>query len=290
MFADSHGNCVHLFERDCSVQRRHQKVLEEAPAPGLTRRTAAGDGRGGGGGGARGRLCRRRHGGIHLPTRTARFYFMEMNTRLQVEHPVTEMITGLDLVEWQLRVAAGEPLPLRQDELRSSGHAIEVRLYAEDPRSGFLPPIGRLRASAPARAETRHVRIDTGVGAGDTITLFYDPMIAKLIVLGRSTAPRRWRRLRDGAGAIRRSSGRSPTSNSSHASLRIRPSPAADLTPASSSGISTNLLPEPAPAGDDVLPVAATRRAAGRGSQARARGRCVRRSDIAMGHAPTAGA
>ena len=144
VFADTHGNIVHLFERDCSIQRRHQKVLEEAPAPGLDPASAQGAGRGGGRGGARGRLCRRRHGRVHRRSRRRAFYFMEMNTRLQVEHPVTEAMTGLDLVEWQLRVAAGETLPLAQDEIALRGHAIEARLYAEDPERGFLPATGTL--------------------------------------------------------------------------------------------------------------------------------------------------
>ncbi len=184
VFADQHGSCVHLFERDCSVQRRHQKVLEEAPAPGLTpeRRTA---------------MCKaavdaaRAVGYVGAGTvefivqPDGRFHFMEMNTRLQVEHPVTEMITGQDLVEWQLRVAAGEPLPLRQEELEKDGHAIEARIYAEDPDKGFLPSTGRLLHLAQPEA-SYHVRVDTGVEEGDEITPHYDPMIAKLIVWDRS--------------------------------------------------------------------------------------------------------
>ena len=179
VFGDNHGNIVSLFERDCSVQRRHQKVIEEAPAPLITvaQREALGKAA---------RDAARAVGYVGAGTVEflfdgQSFYFMEMNTRLQVEHPVTEMITRLDLVEWQLRVAAGEPLPLRQEELSFRGHAIEARIYAEDPNHDFLPSIGKLvHLAAPAQSE--HVRIDTGVEQGDTITPFYDPMIAKLIV------------------------------------------------------------------------------------------------------------
>ena len=182
VFGDMHGNCVHLFERDCSVQRRHQKVLEEAPAPGMTpeRRAAMGQAavdaaKAVGYVGA---------GTVEfIATQDGSFYFMEMNTRLQVEHPVTEMITGLDLVEWQLRVASGEPLPLKQEQLKINGHAMEARIYAEDPDRGFLPSTGRLVHLSPPR-ETDHVRVDTGVEQGDEITPHYDPMIAKLIVWG----------------------------------------------------------------------------------------------------------
>ncbi|TAL27064.1 MAG: acetyl/propionyl/methylcrotonyl-CoA carboxylase subunit alpha [Aquabacterium sp.] len=182
VFADTHGNCVHLHERDCSVQRRHQKVLEEAPAPGMTpeRRAAMGQAavdaaKAVGYVGA---------GTVEFIVQPdGRFFFMEMNTRLQVEHPVTEMITGLDLVEWQLRVAAGEPLPLRQDQIPLQGHAIEARVYAEDPQRGFLPSTGRL-LHLRAGAAAEHVRLDSGVDEGDTITPHYDPMIAKLIVWG----------------------------------------------------------------------------------------------------------
>jgi 3-methylcrotonyl-CoA carboxylase alpha subunit len=193
VFADTHGHCVHLFERDCSVQRRHQKVLEEAPAPGMTseRRSEMG---------AAAIAAAQAIGYVSAGTvefivdKTGLFHFMEMNTRLQVEHPVTEMITGLDLVEWQFRVAAGEPLPLMQDALGMRGHAIEARIYAEDPERGFLPSIGPIaHLSAPAKSE--FVRIDTGVRAGDEITQYYDPMIAKLVVWGedRASALRRLR-------------------------------------------------------------------------------------------------
>jgi 3-methylcrotonyl-CoA carboxylase alpha subunit len=180
VFGDNHGNAVYLFERDCSVQRRHQKVLEEAPAPGMTpeRRRQMGEAAV-----AAARAVKYSGAGtvefIAAPDGT--FYFMEMNTRLQVEHPVTEMITGLDLVEWQLRVAAGEPLPLPQERLAINGHAIEARIYAEDPSRDFLPSIGRLAHLATPRASGT-VRIDTGVRPGDEITPYYDPMIAKLIV------------------------------------------------------------------------------------------------------------
>ncbi len=180
VFADTHGHCVHLFERDCSVQRRHQKVLEEAPAPGMTgeRRAAMGKAA---------TDAARAVGYVGAGTvefighPDGRFFFMEMNTRLQVEHPVTEMITGLDLVEWQLRVAFGEPLPLEQSQIAMSGHAIEARIYAEDPSRKFLPSTGTLDYLMPPR-ESVHVRVDTGVEEGDAITPFYDPMIAKLVV------------------------------------------------------------------------------------------------------------
>ncbi len=182
VFGDKHGNVLHLFERDCSVQRRHQKVLEEAPAPGMTEARRA----------AMGKAAVEAAKAVgyvgagtveFIANQDGSFYFMEMNTRLQVEHPVTEMITGLDLVEWQLRVASGEALPLTQDQLSIDGHALEARIYAEDPDKGFLPSTGRLLHLAPP-PESDHVRVDTGVEQGDEITPFYDPMIAKLIVWG----------------------------------------------------------------------------------------------------------
>ena len=186
VFGDKHGRVVHLFERDCSLQRRHQKVIEEAPAPGMDPAT-------------RDAICAAAvraakavdyvgAGTIEFIAdaseglRADRIWFMEMNTRLQVEHPVTEAITGVDLVAWQLRIASGEPLPLRQDELAIDGWAIEARLYAEDPAKGFLPSIGRLAAFDLGDA----VRVDTGVEEGADISPFYDPMIAKLIAHGES--------------------------------------------------------------------------------------------------------
>ncbi len=182
VFADTHGNAVYLFERDCSVQRRHQKIVEEAPAPGMTRerRKAMGEA-------AVIAAQSIRYVGAgtveFIAEQDGTFHFMEMNTRLQVEHPVTEMITGVDLVEWQLRIASGEPLPKTQQELEINGHAIEARIYAEDPERGFLPSIGRL-VHWRMPAATRRIRVDTGVRTGDTISPFYDPMLAKLIVWG----------------------------------------------------------------------------------------------------------
>ncbi len=198
VFADSLGNAVHLFERDCSIQRRHQKVIEEAPAPGLGEETRARMG-------AAALIAARAIGYVGAGTvefivdagaglEAGDFYFMEMNTRLQVEHPVTEMITYQDLVEWQLRVAAGEPLPADQEDLMIDGHAIEARLYAEDPGRDFLPQIGtlrRLRFPEPSP----QLRVDAGVEEGDEVSVHYDPMIAKLIVWDedRDSALRRLR-------------------------------------------------------------------------------------------------
>jgi 3-methylcrotonyl-CoA carboxylase alpha subunit len=183
VFADSHGNCLYLFERDCSIQRRHQKVIEEAPAPNMdpARRKQMGEAA---------VAAAKAIGYVGAGTvefianQDGTFYFMEMNTRLQVEHPVTEMITGQDLVEWQLVVAAGGKMPLSQDQLRIDGHAVEVRLYAEDPNRNFLPSTGTL-VHLRLPTEGPHMRVDTGVREGDTVTPFYDPMIAKVIVHDR---------------------------------------------------------------------------------------------------------
>jgi 3-methylcrotonyl-CoA carboxylase alpha subunit len=194
VFGDTHGNYVYLFERDCSVQRRHQKVLEEAPAPGMTEgvrqrmgaaAVAAAKAVNYVGAGTVEFIVEQQPGG------EMNFFFMEMNTRLQVEHPVTEAITGLDLVEWQFRVAAGEPLPLKQEQLKIRGHAIEARISAENPDNSFLPSTGTLRVyRTPEAVEfqfppgSARPRIDSGVRQGDPISPYYDPMIAKLIVHG----------------------------------------------------------------------------------------------------------
>ncbi|OOH86313.1 3-methylcrotonyl-CoA carboxylase [Comamonas kerstersii] len=194
VFGDTQGNVVYLFERDCSVQRRHQKVLEEAPAPGMTPALRAKMGEAavaaakavGYVGAGTVEFIVEQPGGYDQPE-AMQFYFMEMNTRLQVEHPVTEAITGEDLVEWQLRVAAGQPLPKRQDELQIIGHAIEARICAENPDNGFLPATGTLhvyRKPACSSFAISDVRVDDGVREGDAISPFYDSMIAKLIVHG----------------------------------------------------------------------------------------------------------
>jgi 3-methylcrotonyl-CoA carboxylase alpha subunit len=183
VFADAQGNAIHLGERDCSLQRRHQKVIEEAPAPGMSADLRARMG-------AAAVAAAKAVGYVGAGTvefiadgsgglKSDGFWFMEMNTRLQVEHPVTEAVTGLDLVDWQFRIAAGEKLPLKQNQVRLDGHAVEARLYAEDPERGFLPSTGKLAALSFPQGEG--LRIDSGVEAGDTVTPFYDPMIAKVI-------------------------------------------------------------------------------------------------------------
>jgi 3-methylcrotonyl-CoA carboxylase alpha subunit len=184
VFGDAHGNYVHLFERDCSLQRRHQKVIEEAPAPGMTAalRQAMGEAAVN----AASAVGYVGAGTVEFLLAGKDFYFIEMNTRLQVEHPVTEAITGLDLVAWQLRVASGEPLPLAQDDLAINGHAFEARLYAEDPDKGYLPQTGTVQYLRFPDADG--VRVDTGILEGATVSVFYDPMIAKIIVHGRDRA------------------------------------------------------------------------------------------------------
>ena len=188
VFADRHGNAIHLNERDCSLQRRHQKVIEEAPAPGMSAQLRAAMGEAavaaakaaGYEGAGTVEFIADGTGGL----KQDRFWFMEMNTRLQVEHPVTEAVTGLDLVEWQFRIAAGEKLPLTQAQVPLTGHAVEARLYAEDPERGFLPSTGRLIALKFPQGEG--LRVDTGVEEGSEVTPFYDPMLAKLIAHGNS--------------------------------------------------------------------------------------------------------
>lgn len=256
VFADTHGNCIYLFERDCSVQRRHQKVIEEAPAPGMTeeRRRAMGEAA---------VAAARAVGYVGAGTvefiaePDGRFYFMEMNTRLQVEHPVTEMITGHDLVEWQLRVAAGQPLPARQEDLPIQGHAIEARIYAENPDKGFLPSIGTLAyLGLPAHTAFANgdIRVDGGVRTGDTITPFYDPMIAKLIVRGADRDQARARMLQ----ALAQTQAVGVQTNVAFLSRLMRDSAfaAADLDTGLIERQRATLLPEPAPAAPSALALA----------------------------------
>lgn len=185
VFGDSHGNCVHLFERDCSLQRRHQKVVEESPSPFVDERLR--EAMGAAAVAAAKAVDYQGAGTVEfIVDADANFYFLEMNTRLQVEHPVTEMVTGLDLVEWQLRVAAGEPLPLTQEQIKLKGHSIEVRLYAETPENGFLPSIGPVKRMDWGWTGHRPpgIRVDTGLDSGDEVTPHYDPMVAKIIAHG----------------------------------------------------------------------------------------------------------
>ena len=258
VFADSHDNAVHLFERDCSIQRRHQKVVEEAPAPGVTpaMRTAMGDAAI-----AAARAIGYEGAGtvefIVEGAKTGRsdgFYFMEMNTRLQVEHPVSEMITGQDLVEWQLTVAAGKPLPLRQDQIAANGHAIEVRLYAENPARNFMPQTGRLshlRLPEPSP----HIRVDTGIREGDSVSMYYDPMIAKIVTwdTDRSATLRRMR------GALMATEIAGITTNLPFlAAIAAHPAfGAAELETGFIETHSADLIPEATPASRETLALAA---------------------------------
>ncbi|MFL6579288.1 MAG: acetyl/propionyl/methylcrotonyl-CoA carboxylase subunit alpha [Burkholderiales bacterium] len=257
VFADMHGNCVHIFERDCSVQRRHQKVLEEAPAPGMSDE-------------------RRRHmGGAAVAAAKAvnyvgagtvefiaepdgDFFFMEMNTRLQVEHPVTEMITGLDLVEWQLRVAAGEKLPLRQEQLSLNGHAIEARIYAEDPSRDFAPAAGRIEHLRQPQA-TAHVRVDSGVQEGDQVGVHYDPLLAKLIAWDRDR-PSALQRLRSALGEYQVTGVMTNVSLLSaitaHSAFANADRDPVALHTALIESNRAALFPPPAPVPDDVLAIA----------------------------------
>ncbi|MCX7892131.1 MAG: acetyl/propionyl/methylcrotonyl-CoA carboxylase subunit alpha [Burkholderiales bacterium] len=256
VFADAHGDAVYLFERDCSVQRRHQKVLEEAPAPGMTpvQRQAMGEaavaaaraiGYVGAGTVEFIAETEARHAGA--------FYFMEMNTRLQVEHPVTEMITGEDLVEWQIRVARGERLPKLQDALAIRGHALEARIYAEDPAKGFLPAVGRITHLA-LPAESAHVRIDTGVAAGDEIGPWYDPMIAKLIVWDEDR-PRALARMKNALAGFQ-VTGLATNIEFLQRLVACAPFAAADLDTGLIERARAELFPEPPPPSDAVLALA----------------------------------
>jgi 3-methylcrotonyl-CoA carboxylase alpha subunit len=278
VFCDAHGGAVSLFERDCSVQRRHQKVIEEAPAPGMTpqRRAAMGEAA---------VAAARAVGYVGAGTvefiadASGDFFFMEMNTRLQVEHPVTEMITGLDLVEWQLRVACGEPLPLAADALRIRGHAIEARVYAENTDRGFLPSTGTLvhlrtppavtfQVGAGADGRPAPVRIDSGVVEGDAITPHYDPMIAKLIVWGEDR-PQAIARMRD---ALARFEAVGPSTNVAFLArlMRCASFVQADLDTALIERERAALAPPEAPPSLEVLAAAAGAVLAGEAGDRRA--------------------
>jgi 3-methylcrotonyl-CoA carboxylase alpha subunit len=251
VFADARGNTLHLFERDCSIQRRHQKVIEEAPAPGLraARRAEMG---------AAAVAAAKASGYLGAGTveficRGDDFYFMEMNTRLQVEHPVTEMITGQDLVEWQFRVAAGQALPCGQDDLAIRGHAIEARIYAEDPAKDFLPSTGRL-AHLRLPAEGPQVRVDTGVREGDEVTVHYDPLLAKVTVWDRNRKAA-VKRLRAALGEVQILG---PANNVAFLAA-IAGHPAFGAGEVDTGFIARHLaelLPEAAPASDEVLALA----------------------------------
>ena len=253
IFCDHHGNAVHLFERDCSIQRRHQKVLEEAPAPGMTHEQR----------GAMGEVAIAAARAIDyagagtvefIVDENGRFYFMEMNTRLQVEHPVTELITGQDLVEWQLRVAAGEPLPVTQEQLAINGHALEARIYAEDPHNNFLPSTGNL-SHLRFPAETPQVRVDTGARQGDSIPVHYDPLIAKLIVRGNGRRDCLRRMLQ----ALNQTQVAGVTTNIDFLTSVISHEAyqSADVDTGFIDHYQADLFPDKAPAGTDILCLAA---------------------------------
>lgn len=252
VFGDTQGNVIHLGERECSAQRRYQKVLEESPSPFVT--TELRDAMGAAAVQAARAIDYVNAGTVEfIVAQDGSFYFMEINTRLQVEHPVTELVTGQDLVEWQLRIAAGAPLPLAQADVRQNGHAIEVRLYAEDPDAGFLPGSGRLeRLHLPAPSP--HVRLDAGVVEGDTVTIFYDPMIAKLIVWD-ADRPTALARLRD---ALAQCDIEGPKSNIAFLERLVRHPAVVDAT--IDTGYLDRHLDEflPAPALDADLLLAAT--------------------------------
>ena len=254
VFGDSHGNVVHLFERDCTVQRRYQKIIEEAPSPAVTPalRAALGE--------AAVRAARAvGYAGAgtveFILDEAGEFHFMEMNARLQVEHPVTEMITGLDLVEWQLRVAAGEPLPLAQDDIAFSGHAVEVRLCAEDPARGFLPAAGRIAHFRPPPDEPGALRTDSGVASGDTVSPHYDSLLAKIV----ACAPDRESALRRLAHALADTEFAGPPTNLAWLAAAVRHP--AFVSGAFDTGFversDSELRPEPGPAPGVVLALAA---------------------------------